>query len=108
MKLKTTAKAIKNSSANIVSASYCSLAALLKYHKPFAYTCGIYGWNFDVYEVYGVTICTGYRNMPGRTANNILEYNKRAEQILKNHSSLGSNETENKIEELLKEFCEQA
>lgn len=108
MKIKTTAKAVRNSSANLVSVGYCDLAALLRYHSPIAYTAGIYGWNFDVYEVYGVTICTGYRNMPGRTANKIHEYNAKAEQILKEFPPFKSDETEERIEALLKEFCEQA
>lgn len=65
MKVKTTRKAIVNGSYNVKCAGYCELSYLLNNHSPIAYTCGVYGWNFDVYEVYGVTICTGYRNMPG-------------------------------------------
>ena len=65
MKVKTTRKAIVNGSYNVKCAGYCDLSHLLNNHSPIAYTCGVYGWNFDVYEVYGVTICTGYRNMPG-------------------------------------------
>lgn len=79
MKYKTTRKAVVNGSTNIVSVGYCDLATLLRNHSPNAYTCGVYGWNFDVYEVYGLTICTGYRGMPGRTANNVREYESRAE-----------------------------
>ena len=73
MKVKTTRKAIVNSSCNVKCAGYCDLSHLLNNHSPIAYTCGVYGWNFDVYEVYGVTICTGYRNMPGAR----LEKNQR-------------------------------
>ena len=58
MKYKTTAKAIKNWCVNVKCAGYCDLQHLLSNHEPTAYTCGVYGWNFDVYEVYGVTICT--------------------------------------------------
>ena len=66
MKYKTTRKAIvEGTPANsLVSVGYCDLAELLCYHSPTAYTCGVYGWNFDVYEVYGLTICTGYRGCP--------------------------------------------
>ena len=56
MKVKTTRKAIVNSSYNVKYAGYCDLSYLLNNHSPIAYTCGVYGWNFDVYEVYGVTI----------------------------------------------------
>lgn len=107
MKIKTTRKAIVNSSENLVSVGYCDLQTLLRNHTPIAYTSGVYGWNFDVYEVYGLTICTGYRNMPGRTANNVREYESRAREIY--DEPRGSwEEKDARIEELLREFCEQA
>ena len=71
MKYKTTRKAVVNGSVNVRSAGYCDLSYLLRNHSPIAYTCGVYGWNFDVFEVYGVTICTGYRNMPGKRLDGI-------------------------------------
>lgn len=78
MKYKTTRKAIVAGCQNIRSAGYYDLADLLRNHEPVAYTCGIYGWNFDVFEVYGVTICTGYRNMPGKRLNGIRKYEKKS------------------------------
>ena len=109
MKYKTTRKAIVEGtpSNSLVSVGYCDLATLLTYHNPIAYTHGVYGWNFDVFEVYGLTICTGYRGMPGRTANNIREYENKARAIMDDHS-LDWRTKEEKIEALLKEFCEQA
>ena len=98
MKIKTTRKAIVNSSSNIVSVGYCDLSTLLRYHSPIAYTCGVYGWNFDVYEVNGLTICTGYRGMPGRRANNVCEYEQAAKSDLK---LLDWREAEAEIERLL-------
>ena len=107
MKIKTTRKAIVNSSENLVSVGYCDLQTLLRNHAPIAYTSGVYGWNFDVYEVYGLTICTGYRGMPGRTANNIREYESRAHAILADHNKDWKAQDE-EIENLLREFCAQA
>ena len=107
MKFKTTRKAIVNGSAKIVSAGYCDLSMLLRFHEPIAYTCGIYGWNFDVYEIDGLTICTGYRNMPGKRANNICEYEKKAEKIAENWN-IPYEETKEQIENLLHEFIKQA
>ena len=52
MKVKTTRKAIVNGSCNVKCAGYCDLSYLLNNHSPIAYTCGVYGWNFDVYEAY--------------------------------------------------------
>jgi hypothetical protein len=109
MKFRTTAKAIRNSGSNVVCAGYCDLQNLLRHHNPIAYTCGVYGWNFDVYEVYGLTICTGYRGMVGRRANNISEYEKKAEKILDwNNKSMTYEEKEEAVEKLLEEFCKQA
>ena len=50
MSFKTTRKSIVNSTASkdLLSVGYCGLATLLKNHSPIAYTCGVYGWNFDV------------------------------------------------------------
>ena len=109
MSFKTTRKSIVNSTASkdLLSVGYCGLATLLKNHSPIAYTCGVYGWNFDVYNVYGKTICTGYRNMPGRKANNEAVYEEKARAISDNYD-LKWEERRDKIELLLKEFCEQA
>lgn len=103
MKTKTTRKAIVNSSCNVKYAGYCDLQYLLRNHEPIAYTSGVYGWNFDVYEVYGVTICTGYRGMPGARLEKIDEYEKKARAIL--NSGLLYEETKNAVEKLLHEFC---
>ena len=109
MSFKTTRKSIVNSTASkdLLSVGYCGLATLLKNHSPIAYTCGVYGWNFDVYNVYGKTICTGYRNMPGRKANNEASYEEKARAISDNYD-LKWEERRDRIESLLKEFCEQA
>ena len=108
MKYKTTRKAIVAGTPanNLVCAGYCDLSNLLWGHEPIAYTCGVYGWNFDVYNVYGKTICTGYRNMPGRKANNEAAYEEKARVISDNYD-LSWEERRDRIESLLKEFCEQ-
>lgn len=105
MKYETTRKAVVAGSPRLVSVGYCDLQTLLRYHSPIAYTCGVYGWNFDVYEIHGLTICTGYRGMPGRTANNIRKYEQAARDAVKR---LDWKEAEQEIERLLAEFCAQA
>lgn len=109
MKYKTTRKAIVSGTPakRLVCAGYCELQSLLVNHDPIAYTCGVYGWNFDVFEVYGLTICTGYRNMPGRHANSCTEYEEKARTILENYNMPWDDRVE-QIETLLREFCEQA
>ena len=103
MKFKTTAKAIRNNCYNVVSAGYCDLQYLLSYENPVAYTSGVYGWNFDVYEVNGLTICTGYRGMVGKRAKGINEFENRAKQAM----NLYKDEDARKrvITLLLAEFC---
>lgn len=104
MKYKTTRKAIVNGSENIRYCGYCDLWCLLRNHNAVAYTEGVYGWNFDVFEVYGLTICTGYRGMPGKRLKGVKEYEAKAEEIF---SAVGitREEREEALEALLKEFC---
>lgn len=86
MKFKTTTKKIKENYTNnyIISVSYCDLQTLLKYESPRAYTSGVYGWNYDLYEIEGIAICTGYRGMPsGKNFNYDLvrKYENKARKI---------------------------
>ena len=103
---KTTAKALRECACNLRSAGYCDLQYLLTNHNPVAYTCGVYGWNFDVYEVYGLTICTGYRGMPGKRLRGIEEAEKKANEILSwENKSMTYEEKREAVESLLREFC---
>ena len=83
MKYLTTAKALKSGYNNIISCGYCDLQNLLYYNSPIAYSKGSYGWNFDVYEVNGVAITTGYRGMPSKNSKTdyalVREYDNKAE-----------------------------
>lgn len=110
MKFKTTAKAVKNGYARIVSAGYCDLQTLLNDVEPVAYTCGVYGWNFDVYYINGLCITTGYRGMCGRRANNITEYESKARAICNDYYNhvITYDEKKERTTALLKEFCAQA
>lgn len=105
MKYKTTRKAVVESCYNVKSASYCDLQSLLAFTSPDAYTCGVYGWNFDVYELDGLTICTGYRGMPGPRAEGISEYEEKARKILC-HPTMDGNQKQEEIAQLLEEFIE--
>jgi len=68
MKYKTTAKELKQGYYKIIEAGYCDLQSLLSYKSPIAYSKGTYGWNFDVYEIDGIAITTGYRGMPRKNS----------------------------------------
>lgn len=105
MKYKTTAKSIRESYGKKIAISYCGMQNLLWNHSPIAYTCGVYGWNFDVYAVDGVTICTGYRGMVGKSVDyDVLhDYETKAEKERYN-IALSYEERQEAVEQLLKEF----
>lgn len=114
MKFKTTAKAIRSEGGNIIALGYCDGCHLFHYHDPVAYTCGVYGWNFDVYSIYPegkynpVTICTGYRGMVGRSPKvSIREYEEKARLIVYNWS-IPLEEKRGQVEKLLNEWLEKA
>ena len=46
----------------VLSADY-TVACYLeeKGFEPIGYNSGVYGWNYDVYEIGGALICAGYR-----------------------------------------------
>lgn len=105
MKTKLTNKQVKQMFPNIKTAGYCDLQFLLNNVEPIAYTCGVYGWNYDVYYINGVAIATGYRNMPGEHLEKISEYNEKARAILSWENKQSYDEKRKCIDELLKEFC---
>ena len=82
MKLKTTKKQIKDMASNLFSVGYCGLDYLLKYHEPFAYSAGVYGWSCDYYNIDGSIISTGYQPI-GKLIDYELvkQYNNAAQEI---------------------------
>lgn len=109
MKFRTTGKEIKNNYNAILSISYCGAQHLLRYQEARAYACGVYGWNYDVYTIGGVAICTGYRSMPGASVDYDLlnEYEKQAEKIVYNYN-LSYETQKERVNALLHEFIEKA
>lgn len=100
MKFKTTTKAIKENFGYIMRVGYCEAQNLLWYTSPVAYTCGVYGWNFDIYQIDGIAITTGYRGMIGTRFDKLKKYEKSAEKIL-NDNSIPYEKKRTKIEKLL-------
>ena len=108
MSFKTTRKSIVNSTASkdLLSVGYCGLATLLQNHSPIAYTGGTYGRNFDVYVVYGLTICTRYRGMVGKRLEGISEAENKARDILSwENTAMTYDEKREAVEKVLKSFC---
>ena len=108
MKYKTTAKAIREGAMNPRCAGYCDLSFLLTNHSPVAYTCGVYGWNFDAFVFGDYVITTGYRNLIHDIPvdNKLLkELNEKA-RILVYNNKMHYPETKEQIDRLLKEFLD--
>lgn len=83
MKTKVTAKFIRESFRNVIEVGYCGLQGLLSCQNPCWYTCGLYGWNADIYMVDSDTvIVTGYRPFGKYNGNPLSsKYEKLAEKI---------------------------
>lgn len=92
------------------SAGYCNLQNLLRYQSKDYYTCGIYGWNFDVYTFGDYAITTGYRGMIDHVKKDysglIREYDKKAGEVLNKYKYDYKNMDKEKeeVNALLKEF----
>ena len=56
-----------------VRVGYCDLQNVLSGIYPDYYTAGVYGWNCDVYNIAGLTICAGYRPAAGIPAVGVRE-----------------------------------
>lgn len=69
MKIKMTRKDIEQGYDKVYCLGYCEAQYLLRGAREIGYNCGLYGWNYDVYEIEHngemVAVCTGYRGMAG-------------------------------------------
>ena len=64
-KMKTTRKQLNRCFSRIFWCGYCDLQYILHNDSPKFYNCGIYGWNYNVYDLGNIAITTGYRGMFG-------------------------------------------
>jgi hypothetical protein len=85
---------------------YCDLQDLLFFEAPRYYTCGVYGWNADVYAFGDNAIVTGYRPF-GRKADSKLvrAYNDLAKTICHEYRYTWE-EKEDLLNLLIDEFLE--
>lgn len=102
MKIKTTRKELRDRFARAYTVDLTHLFALADV-SPFAYTCGVYGWNFDAYEVGGVLLCSGYRGMIGPRLEFARKYEERARKIY-DDSALHWAEKQKKARRVWREF----
>lgn len=62
---------------------------------------GVYGWNFDVYDIDGTAIVTGYRGMPER--NSHADY-----ELVREYECKANGKTAAERDVLLREFIKKA
>lgn len=63
MKTKTTKKTVYENygKERCFSFGYCSIYYIGQLFDSMLYTCGVYGWNADIYLFRNFCLCTGYR-----------------------------------------------
>lgn len=105
MKFKTTKKEILNFYPVTIKTSYCAIQHLLQYQNEIAYTCGVYGWNADIYNINGIAICTGYRPFGTVFADyDICDKYDRLARELVNDWNMEHETKKEKVNNLLNEF----
>ena len=89
------------------SVGYCDLQYLLHCVNADYYTCGVYGWNFDVYTFGNYAITTGYRGMIEncKTDKNVSsrEYDQKARDLI-SKSSYDYEDMRKEVNKLLEDF----
>ena len=88
MKFKSTRKALMDG-YKCYKVGYCALSHLFWSKNPIAYTCGVYGWNADVYDIGdNIAIVTGYRPF-GKSVDygTCKKYDDKAKEILASDES---------------------
>lgn len=85
MKLFVTKPQVKKNYYRILCTGYCTMQFLLIGKYPIAYNSGVYGWNYDLYDLDGIALLTGYRGTYG-TYINPMEEEKQARAIWENRT----------------------
>ena len=103
MKTKVTKREIQQNFSRIIEIGYCDMQFLLRYHNPNWYGCGVYGWNFDVYDLgKGLCIVTGYRPFGNlRIAYDKLHKLEGKASAIVYDRSIPSEKSQKKVERLL-------
>ena len=109
MKIRVTKKQIQEGYKNIIIAGYCDLQFLLKYRDADFNTCGVYGWNADIYKINNNTvICTGYRPFGNiRKYGLAKKYDDKARKIICDYS-ISWEKQRAKLDKLIEKFVKES
>jgi len=105
MKFKATKKEIMNG-FRCYKVGYCDLSHLFYALEPIAYTCGVYGWNADIYDLGNdIAIVTGYRPF-GESVNYEIcrKYDRKAQKIINVSFKIPYERKRKALDMLIKKF----
>lgn len=110
-KIKATKKEIMKG-YKCIEVGYCDLSRLLTFRGATAYTCGVYGWNADIYTFSDIEGCRNYAIVTGDRPFGdikpdykiIRKYEKKAEIL---HKKYCCDKLRKKLDKLIKEFIEE-
>jgi hypothetical protein len=84
MKVKYTRQEANNSNEFVLRVPYCDAQYLLDYSREIGYNRGLYGWNWDLYNVNErLNVCTGYRSLVGHIDSKTRAITKKWEEKAK-------------------------
>lgn len=108
-KAKATRKWIKDN-YTCAGVGYCDIYYLTRFQEPRFYTCGVYGWNMDVYTFGDYALTTGYRGMithgdcvPDNYRDIIRGYETRAKECFESFSYNAKDAVNKLLADCLKE-----
>lgn len=113
MKVKVTQRQVLDNYCYVISVGYCDLQYLLQFKSPNYYTCGVYGWNSDIYDLgNGVALSTGYRpfgNLKASYYHITRKYNEKAKKIINNYynSKIKIETRDRQLDKALKDFVKE-
>ena len=104
MKAKVTKLAVKQSYNTILSLGYCDVQYLTYYQRTFGYSCGVYGWSCDYYDIDGVCLSTGYNPIGENVDYNLMrKFEAKAQKIVTDYNIKYDLKVK-KVNKLLTEF----
>lgn len=102
-----TRKDVNRMYTKVLRVGYGDLQYLLREFKKIGYNSGLYGWNWDAYEIDNDTcIVTGYRNLTGERLDDkiIDKFNQLSKEI---YNIISWAEREEAYKKLIEEFKEE-
>lgn len=99
---------IKKQYETIIQVGYCDLYDLTRQLKKIGYNAGIYGWNYDVFELdWNTCIITGYRTFDKgtiRLTSDFIQYMDKKANKITNNNNCNYEEYEKQMDSLKNEF----